>query len=341
MEQLKRIIYWLLATGYCVCQVVLAESLAEVKVVNLEEVAHYPERSAPATVLSLNEATVSAQISAQIAAVTVRVGDLVEAGTVLARMDCADYRLARQAVEAGLEALDARIVLAKLHVKRTERLLQNQSVSQQALDERQADLAVLSADRRRTQADLKAAQLNETRCDVVSPFRALVLSRESATGDYATPGHPLIKVMDLDELEVSAQVYAEDARFLDGVEKFYFEQSGQRYPLRLRAVLPAIKTTTRNQEVRLLFVGPQALPGAAGKLYWRDVRPHVPADLLVKRDGRLGLFTVTDGRANFIETPMAEAGRASPVDLPRLTPLVIEGHLGLRDSDPVRVSGES
>lgn len=342
MIRLKLIICFLLVSLVLFCRIAGAESQqADVKTLPLSEIALYPERSAPATVVSLNEATVSAQINARVTEVAVRVGDVVEPGAVLARLDCSDYQLVRQAAQAGLEALDARILLAKRRVKRTSSLLENQSVSQEALDERQADLAVLLADRRGANADLEIAQLNETRCEVVSPFHALVLTRESSVGDFAAPGHPLVKIMDLDELEVSAQVYAQDARFLNSVEKLYFEQGGQRYRLKLRTVLPSINTLTRNQEVRLLFDGPQALPGAAGKLYWRDVRPHVPANLLVKRGGQLGVFTVIDGRAQFIATPTAQAGRASPVDIPILTPLVVEGHLGLRESDQVQTTGDS
>lgn len=312
-----------------------------VKTRTLSEVALYPERSAPATVVSLNEATVSAQITARIIDIPVRVGDVVEAGTLLAELDCADYRLARRASEARLEALEARLVLAKRRVDRTQSLLKKQSISEEALDERQADLAVLKADLRAAGADLDVAKLNQSRCQVVSPFRALIKERISSVGNYADKGHALVSLIDLDQLEVSAQVYAQDSKYIADVEKIYFEQAGQRYPLTLRTVLPSINTVTRNQEVRLLFSNGPALPGAAGKLVWRDVRPHVPANLLVKRNGQLGLFTVSEGRAHFIATPSAQAGRASPVDLPVMTPLVVEGHFGLREADKVDTVGGS
>ena len=327
--------------GWIFTQAVFAQQEHGIKTLPLSEIALYPERSAPATVVSLNEAVVSAQIDARVVEIPVRVGDVLEAGAVLARLDCSDYQLARSAMAAKLEALEARIVLAKRRVKRTESLLKKKSISEESLDERRADLAVLKADKRGAKADLDVSKLNESRCNVVSPFRALVIDRISSVGDYASRGHSLVKVVDLDRLEVSAQVFAQDAKYVKDVEKLYFEQGGQRYLLKLRTVLPSINTVTRNQEVRLLFVSDQALTGAAGKLFWRDVRPHVPANLLVKRGGQLGVFTVNEGHAEFIATPTAQAGRASPVDLPILTPLVVEGHLGLRDSDQVELMGDS
>lgn len=312
-----------------------------VRTLTLAEVAVYPGRSASATVVSLNEPIVSAQIRARVTDIPVRVGDQVEAKAPLARLDCADYQLASEFALAKIKALDARITLAMRRVKRTESLRKKQSISEEILDERQADLAVLQAEYRAAKAELDTAKLNESRCLVVSPFRALVVERLSSVGDFADNGHPLVKIIDLEKLEVSAQVFTQDAQYLDAAEKLYFEQGGRRYLLTLRSVLPSINTVTRNQEVRLIFAGDSALPGAAGKLYWQDVRPHVPANLLVKRDGQLGVFTIQEGRAQFIATPNAQAGRASPIELPLLTPLVVEGHLGLKEADQIIIMGDS
>ena len=339
----KKTSCYLISSLICclLAQLGLAQQETAVKTLPLSEVALYPEHSAPATVISLNEPVVSAQIRARVINIPVRVGDRVEAGALLAELDCADYQLATKSSNARVGALDARIALAKRRVARTESLLEKQSISEEALDERQADLAVLQADLRGAQAELEVAKLNESRCQVVSPFRALVIERQSSVGNYADNGHPLVKITDLEKLEVSAQVITQDASYLGSIDKLYFEQAGQRYLLKLRSIVSTINSATRNQEVRLVFERESALPGAAGKLYWRDVRPHVPANLLVKRDGQLGVFIIRDGRAQFIATPDAQAGRASPVDLPILTPLVVEGHLGLRDAEQIDPVGDS
>ncbi len=314
---------------------------SDIKIQTLSEVALYPERSAPASVVSLNQATVSAQINASIVDIPVRVGDVVEKGDILARLECADYQFASKIVKARLEELDAQIQLAQRRVKRASSLLQKQSISEQTLEEREAELAVLMANLRAAQADLGVTELDESRCIVRSPYRALVQERMSAQGDYASVGHPLVNIRDLEDIEVSAQVFAQDARYVSIADRLYFDQAGQRYSLKLRTVLPVINIQTRNQEVRLSFDGVSALPGAAGKLVWRDVRPHVPAHLLVKRDGQLGLFIVSEGQARFVAMPAAQAGRASPVSLPVLTPLVVEGHLGLRDAEMIPGEGGS
>lgn len=312
-----------------------AESGSPVETGALETIALYPERSAPASVISLNQASVSARLESTVTAMSVRVGDQVAKGATLVALDCDDFELALEASQAQLQALQSRIELATKRLKRTESLRNKQSISEEALDERVTDLSVLKADRRAQQANLKKAKLDVARCLVKSPYNALIMERHVSVGDYTRPGQALVSLIDLEELEVSAQVFASDARRIDKAEALRFEQDGQSFPVTLRSVSPAIDSLTRNQEVRLLFADARALPGAAGKLLWRDPRPHVPASLIVKRDGQLGVYTVNDHKAHFVSLPDAQAGRASPLSLPLSTVLVVKGQFALSDGQVV------
>jgi RND family efflux transporter MFP subunit len=317
---------------------VYAEKNISVNTATIADVAIYPERTAPATIISLNESTISARISAQVDDLPVRVGDIVEQGSVLAKLDCSDYALATQESKARIEALKARIELAKRRLERTKKLTLKKSVSEELLDERESDLAVLNADHRAAKTDLDMSKINESRCTVLSPFRALIVERSSAVGQFANIGTALVKIMDINQLEVSAQVFSHDAQQLATSDDLTFEYSGQRYPVELRKIIPAINSETRNQEVRLLFKDGQALPGSAGKLIWRDKRAHIPGEFLVRRNGKLGIFSIKDNVAHFISIPTAQAGRASPTILPVITPLVIEGQFSLKENDNVSVT---
>ena len=308
-----------------------------VKTALLKSIATYPERFASATSLSLNEPTISAEISAPVKAIHVRVGDLVKAGDLLAELDCSDYVLARKTSEASLASTNARIELAQRRYKRTQKLLLKKSISQEDLDERDADLSVLYADKEGAKSNLALAKLNEKRCQVVSPFTALVVERNASVGQLASVGSALIKLLDYEHIEVSAQVYSDDAAQLSSSKSVYFEHGSQRYDLALRTVLPAINVVTRNQEARLSFLASSALPGAAGKIVWKDQRPHVPGELLVRREKELGVFIVEKGIARFIKIPAAQAGRATPVDLAPDSQLVTDGYYGLKDAVSVTV----
>ncbi len=312
-----------------------AEHAVPVGTATLAEVAVHPRHSAPATVVSLNAAGIAAEIPARIETITVRVGDIVEKDQVLVRLNCIDYKLEQEEAEARLDSFNARIELAKRRLQRTRKLTMKQSVSEELLDERESDLAVLLADRAGARASLGLARVHVATCVIRSPFRALVTERTSAVGNYAEVGKALVKILDIEQLEVSAQVPAQDVHQLELVKELQFEHDDLKFPLKLRAILPSINSETRNREVRLLFLDGPALPGASGKLIWRDLRPHIPGKYIVRRDGDLGVFVYDKGRALFTALPSAQAGRASPVDMALTTILVTEGHYALNDNDAV------
>ena len=314
-----------------------AESRIPVKATRLTDIAVYPHKFAPATVVSLNNTAVSTQVAARIDEISVRVADIVEPGSVLARLDCTDFELARKQAEATLASLRARIKLAERRLARTEALVEKQTVSEELLDQREADLAVLRADYQGALSQLDMSKLDISRCTIVSPFKAVITARTGSVGEFAQKGTKLIEIVDIGQLEISAQVPATDIGQVVTIKDLYFEDSTGRYDVELRAVAPTVNTQTRNREARLLFSNTAALPGAAGKLVWQDNRPHISARVLVRRQDSLGVFIADRGKARFHALPGAQQGRAAPTALPLDTSVVTEGQFGLQDGEAIEV----
>ena len=312
-----------------------AQNAVPVKTARLKDIAVYLWKSAPATVVSLNNTSLSAQIKARIDEISVKVGEIVEPGSVLARLDCTDYRIGEQQAEANLAALEARIRLAERRLARTRKLEQQQTASEELLDQREADLAVLFAQQRGALSELERAKVNVSRCTIRSPYTAVITSRSGAVGEFADVGTRLLEIMDIEQLEISAQVPSRDIVAVEQAEEIYFEDTAERYAVALRAVTPTVNTQTRNREVRLLFSNASALPGAAGKLIWRDRQPHISAKLLVRRNNDFGIFINDNGKARFHTIPGAQQGRTTPVDLPQDTIVVTEGQYRLEDGQSV------
>ena len=306
-----------------------------VKVAKLRDIAVYHWKSAPATVVSMNNTAVATQIKARVDEIAVKVGEIVEPGSVLVRLDCTDYRIAVQQVKTDIAALQARIRLAERRLERTRKLEQQQSVSAELLDQREADLAVLHAQHQGARSALERARINESRCIIKSPYRAVVTERIAAVGEFADVGARLLEIIDIESLEISAQVPALDIEEVEQAGEMYFEDTAQRYAVTLRTVTPAVNTRTRNREVRLLFSAAPALPGAAGKLVWRDVQPHISSRMLVRRGNDFGIFINNDGTARFHIIANAQQGRAAPLELPLDTVVVTEGQYSLEDGQPV------
>ena len=114
-----------------------------------------------------------------------------------------------------------------------------------------------------------------------------------------------------------------------------FGSDGQARSLALLRISPASAPQARTVEARLRFTGGPAAAGASGAVIWRDSRPHVPAELVVRREGRLGVFAAEDGVARFHRLVDAQEGRPAPVDLAPGTRLVVAGQLALINGQPL------
>ena len=302
----------------------------------LLELMVYPGKSAPAQVLSLNESRISTQLSALVGSVVVKVGDKVKRGEPLAILICDDFRLQLSQVQASVVVIDARLEWLTAQLKRSEQLHSRGSLSEELLQQRQSELKVAEAERAMAITSVNVAKLNVARCEVSAPFSGVVTSRLVAEGEWITAGTPVITLLDTLRLELSAQVSVDELERLQQAKLIEFVAQGQRYPLVLRAAPEKIDSRLRQREVRFNFTANTPLPGQVGRLEWKNNIAHLPADLPVKRAGRLGVFVIEQETARFIILPDAIEGRPAPVkQLPANAHIAVEGRHSLRDGDRV------
>jgi RND family efflux transporter MFP subunit len=314
----------------------LAQERPAVSVKPLAEVAIYPERDASAQVVSLNESRIAAEIAGRIEAVPVEVGQRIERGAVVARIDCRDHELARQRAGAALTAARARLALAERQLERARELRAQGFFAEEALAARVTEVEVLRADAAQAEAQLGAAARAVGKCVVRAPFPAIVRERLGQVGELAAPGTPLVELVDAGRIEVAAQVQAKDAPSLEKAHAAAFVAPGGAHALALVRISPAIDPQTRALDARLRFAGPAAAPGASGRIVWRDAEPHLPPELVVRRAGRLGVFVDEAGSARFHALPEAQEGRPARADLPAAARIVVKGQLALKDGQRLR-----
>jgi RND family efflux transporter MFP subunit len=299
---------------------------------SLAAAAIHPERTAPAGVVSANESKLSAELAARIVALPAEVGEVVAAGSVVARLDERDAAIEQSRAEAALAAASARLAQAESQFRRTQELAAKNFVSPEALHLKQTDADARRAEAQAAQAALAAARRAVDKTTVRSPFKAVVRARHAAVGEMAAPGTPLLTLVDLSRLEVAAQVPSAFAATLAGAKEILWEAGGRREALKLVRVSPAINREARSVEARLAFKGAAPAPGLEGRIVWRDPRPHLAADLVVRRDGRLGAFVVDNGVARFVALVDAQEGRPALADaLPANAQVVVSGQQALRD----------
>jgi len=303
----------------------------------LDALAVAVERSAPANVHALARTPVAARLAAEISATKVEVGDRVQAGAPLVQLECSDYRDALEQARASLNETEARLRLARIQLERTRRLREQDAVPAEQLDQADAERAALAASVTARREQVAAARRDVERCSVEAPFTGLVLERPAATGAFVQPGTRLVELVAVERIELRAPLTAADAATVEQTPRAWFTTGDARYAVELITVLAAADTAARTRLSRWRFTDGQPVPGAAGRVRWVAQRRAVPAELLMRRDGALGVFRVDGDRARFHAIPGATEGRPAPTRLPADTRLIVDGRQGLSDGAAVQV----
>ncbi len=294
--------------------------------------------SAPAQVVNDNHATISSRLSANVEKVLVSVGDQVEAGQALVKLECRDYLLAKQQSQSAIKSLQAQTRLARQQLSRAEKLLKQRNASLELRDQRRAELSSLIAQEEGAKVGLSSAELAVERCTLKAPFSGAVTARIASEGDLVAPGSPLLKVLGDEYLEVSANLTEPQIVNVGDLEKIYFQASNDRYPLALRAVIPFVDKRARTQEVRFTFAKQAALTGSSGRVVWQEPYGRLPIQYVVSRKGQLGLMQLENGKARFVVLPNAVEGQAPQVELPLDQLIIVEGQHGIEAGQDVIVA---
>lgn len=300
------------------------------------ELAIYPERSAPATVVGKHEARLSVEVAAPVLAMPVDVGQTVRKGEVVARLDARDARLALERAAAAVAQAEARHAQARAQFERARALRERNFISAEALTLRETELAATAADLRAAVAQRETARRALDKHTLRAPFDAVVRARSAQLGELAAPGSGLLTLVSR-EVELSAQLQPRDAESLARAVSPapIFETAQGRWQARLLRISPVLQRESRSAEARLAIVGEPPAPGTEGRLLWREEQAYLPADLLVRREGRLGVFVVAEGKARFHALPAAQEGRPAPLDLPLKARIVTQGRHALQDGQPL------
>lgn len=307
----------------------------------LSELAIYPESAAPAVVVSLNNSAVAAQVDALVLDVPVRVGDTVKTGAVLVQLSCRDFELERARLQGERQATQARLALSQWQLKQAETLAQQQTLPEEQVQEKRSQLAVLQGDIAAHAARIETTERQISHCTVKAPFAGVVTERLISIGQFAAKGTPLVRLLDTSHPEVSAQVSSRETPALLQAQSLTLEHNSVTYPLHLRSILPAIRTETGTQEVRLDFIGHPVEPGAAGRLLWRNKMMHIPAELLVKRGEQFGVFVNQNGIAHFQDLPDAQSGRPAAISLPADSQIIITGQFALQEGALIKAESKA
>jgi RND family efflux transporter MFP subunit len=317
---------------------VLSLAQVSVRVVPLEDALVDLERRAPAEVMSLNDAVVAAEVAAVVRAVHADVGEVVSAGDLLLELDDGDYRLILRQAEAELVSSRAQKAQADAKLSRARDLTENDYLSADTLLDRETDVAVWAARIQANEVALAVAKRNLGKCLVTAAFDGVVAERQAQIGGFVINGSPLLRLIQLDQSELDAELPASIAASIATASDIYFLSRSQRWPVKLLRLSPAIESERRSIRARFAFTAEAPTVGRSGEVVWSVGSGMLPSNLVSRRNGRLGVFLHHGGKAVFTPLPGAQEGRPAAVDLPLQSEVIVYGRDRVQNGDPVTVS---
>jgi RND family efflux transporter MFP subunit len=304
---------------------------------------------------------VAARVAAAVEALEVQVGDRVEAGAVIAELDRnrldARAGLARarvSAAEAQIAADRAELSLLEQERRRLARLQESAAFSPAQLEDKRQEIEAATARLTRAEAQLEEARADLALADadvadaaVRAPYPGVVTERYVSAGDYVNPGEPVVALLDVNSLEIEADVPSARTRNLDPDDRIAVRfDDGRETTAHLRAVVPDENPLTRTVAVRFAIDAPAAAMFLASG---QSVTLEIPAgavrevvtvdkDAVLRRPTGDMVFVAEDGAAQPRTVSLGEAVGNRFVVTDGLTPgelVVVRGNERLRPGQAI------
>jgi RND family efflux transporter MFP subunit len=294
----------------------LATATAELREVELTT-------SAEAVVEAVRQSTVSAQVSGRIVDIRFDVGDRVQKGDVILRID---ERAATQAVaasEAQVREAEASLTNARAQYERTKQLVAQKFVSQAALDKAEADFKAAESRMKATLAGAGAAATERSFTTIVAPYGGIVSARHVQLGEMASPGKPLLTGFDPSTLRVVATVASAQVPAIQAGARARIEvPSLDRWvDVKSVTVVPAADPRTHTTQVRLdLPVDAKGLlPGVFARAHFvvgTAPRLMVPRAAILRRSEVTAVYVVdASGAPRLRQVRIGSAADAKSVEV--------------------------
>lgn len=163
-------------------------------------------RALDGTVEAVNQSTVSAQVQAVVTGIYADVGDQIDAGTLLVKLDDTEIQAKLRQAQAAVAEAKANLFDTRSQLQRLKQLFTRKATSQSDLDRAQAayDAAVAQQEAARSEVAVAQRQLSYTQ--IKAPYSGLVVARQVELGETVQPGTPLLTGLALSPLRVLVQV---------------------------------------------------------------------------------------------------------------------------------------
>lgn len=281
---------------------------------------------------------VSAGVNTKLLEMHFEAGEWVKKGELLAKLDSVDMPVALSqskisvtksrseltALQKELESLKAQKHLALITFKRYEKLRKQSYASQSEYDKAAADLDVVEAQMKSTQAHIASARIAITlsqksvkaleeklaRFEVYAPIDGLIIAKTAEVSTSVLAPQTLYEIVDTQDVWVKAYVdesISGDVKVGDKAEIKLRSQSQKSYSAYVKRIAPLSDAVTQEREINVAFdvlplpfyLNEQAEVSVATRVI-KDAHT-IPAKAIVYTENGSGVWVLENAKAHFVE----------------------------------------
>ena len=147
------------------------------------------------TLEAVNDPKIAAEVAGKIISITVRAGESVKKGHLLAQIDPSDLGNLAKADQAEVARLQTLLAQQEKLLERQNELRQKNFISKNALDDVTAQRDALKNQLQSAMARGAISQNSQQKARIVAPFDAVIEEKIASVGDYVKIGDPLLRLM--------------------------------------------------------------------------------------------------------------------------------------------------
>ena len=304
----------------------------------LTELVFATEYSAPATVVSLNDSSISAEIQGRAIKIEAEVGDVIKRGQLLVTLDCRNYINTKKQAVAALNLSKSQRDFAQKQYNRNSRLSKRGVLPRETFDRSESELLTSRADIALKEVAIESADLAISKCKIFAPFSGQVTNKFVQQGQLVNPGSALIQLLQTDKLEIEAELSPFELQKAKASAGLTFSAQDIDLPVDIRTVLLQLNQASNTQRVRLSISGldsKSVVAGLNGRLIWKDGTRKLPPEYLVRRGDALGVMVEEGSKARFKAIRGAREGQPAQVNLLSSTKIIIVNRYSVADGQAV------
>ncbi len=293
------------------------------------------------------------RVNGRLQSVTVKLGDPVRQGQVIARVEDSEIReqvrqaeASYQVGQASIRQRQADLKLAQNNLERSRSLYERQLLPQQTFDDVDSryQAALAQVDLAKAQFEQSTARLDELKItlsntQIVSPVDGFVGKRFLDPGAFASTNAPVASIVDIRTVRMVANLVERDLRRVPPGTPARVEVDaypGEQFRGKVSRVAPVFDPATRTAEMEIEVTNSdfRLKPGMYARVNLTiDTRPNaltVPRTALVNLDGRSGVFIAAAGT-------QPEGTRGGNQTQKVMTAKFLPVETGIRDGEQVEI----